>query len=90
MMDFLFFIKTFVLTIAVVLFMQIEIGSKSIESHAMGWVQSSAVVAPLHEVARGGSRVVQDFIRKVSSSVQKNVFKTKHQEPRHQSDEAQD
>ena len=41
MMDFFFFVKTFVLTIAIVLVMQIQVGQSTLETHAMGWVQSS-------------------------------------------------
>ena len=36
MMDFFFFVKTFILTVAIVLVMQIQVGDRSFESHAMG------------------------------------------------------
>ncbi len=89
MMDFLFFIKTFFLTIAIVLVMQIQVGDHSLESHAMGWVQSSAVVAPLNMVAKGAAKLVRDFTQTVSISVKRNSKKTK-KEVTHVSSPSQD
>jgi hypothetical protein len=77
MMDFLFFVKTFFLTIAIVLFMQIQVGSSSIETHAMNFVQSSAIVAPLNTVAKGAAKMIRDVTQTVSARVKKNTKKEK-------------
>ena len=78
MMDFFFFVKTFALTVLIVLLMQIQVGGKSVESHALGWVQSSAVVSPLNSVAGGGAKLVRDVTRAVSASLRgKNNQATK-------------
>lgn len=82
MMDFLFFVKTFVLTIAIVLVMQIQVGQQTIETHAMGWVQNSAVTAPLNGVARGAAKAFRDVTTYVSSKVKKNTQKKKKEEAR--------
>jgi hypothetical protein len=76
-MDFLFFVKTFFLTIAIVLFMQIQVGSSSIEAHAMNFVQSSAIVAPLNTVAKGAAKMIRDVTQTVSARVKKNTKKEK-------------
>jgi hypothetical protein len=77
MMDVLFFVKTFLLTIAIVLLMQIHVGERSLESHAMSWVQSSAVVAPLNGVAKGAAKMVRDLTQTISISVTRNSKKKK-------------
>lgn len=67
MSEVFFCIKTFVLTVAIVLVMQIQVGERTIESHAMSFVQSSAVIAPLNHVARGAAKFVQDLKDKVTA-----------------------
>jgi hypothetical protein len=73
MSDFLFFIKLFFLTVAVVLVMQIQIGNRSLESHAIGWVQTSSVTMPLNAAAEGGAKIINDFIQHVHSAIAKNT-----------------
>lgn len=81
MMDFLFFVKTIFLTIAIVLLMQIQIGERSLENHAMSFVQSSMVVAPLNSVARGAAKFIRDITQTISISVKRNSKKNKKEEP---------
>jgi len=80
MMDFLFFVKTFILTVAAVVVMQIEVGGKSVESHAMSWVQSSAVVAPLNGVAKGAAKMARDLTATISAKIKKNTKQQKRLE----------
>jgi hypothetical protein len=75
MMDILFFVKTFILTVAIVLVMQIQVGDRSLETHAMGWVQSSGAGGPLGEVARGAAKMVHDVSHKVTDSIHDHVNK---------------
>ena len=82
MMDLLFFIKTFIFTIAVVLVMQIQVGNKSLETHAVSWVQTSGLSAPLSEVARGGAKLTHDFTHRVSDLIHDNVNKNKKEDSR--------
>ena len=79
-MDFLFFVKTFLLTVAVVVMMQIKVSEKSIESHAMSWVQSSAVVAPLNGVAKGAAKMARDLTAMISAKIKSNTKKQKRLE----------
>ena len=82
MMDFFFFVKTFILTVAIVLVMQIHVGERSLETHAMSWVQSSSVTEPLHGVARGAAKVVHDLSHQVSNIIHDNVNKNKREDSR--------
>lgn len=80
MSEFFFFMKLFLLTIALVLVMQIQVGERSLESHAMGWVQTSALVQPLNSIAVGGAKVIKDLTAKISGSVSQNSGKKKKEE----------
>lgn len=72
MMDFLFFVKSLCLTVALVLLMQVQIGSSSIETHAMHFVQSSMIVTPLNSVARGAAKLTRDVTHAISSRILKS------------------
>ena len=85
MMDFLFFVKTCALTVAIVLLMQIQVGTSTIETHAMNFVQSSMIVAPLNTVARGAAKVIRDVTQTISARVKQNTKKNKKEEPRRSS-----
>ena len=80
MTEIVFFFKLFLLTVAIVLVMQIKVGERSVESHAMGWVQTSALVAPMNSVASGGAKAVRDLTDYVNSSISKNSHKPKKEE----------
>lgn len=60
MRDLFFVLKTFILTVAVILAMQVQLGERTIESHAQQWIESSAVVAPLNAVAKGAAKMIRD------------------------------
>lgn len=82
MMDFLFFTKTFLATLALVVLMQVQVGERSIENHAMSWVQTSAIVSPLNRVAQGGAKVIRDFTHYVSGQIKGTDKKDKKEERR--------
>ncbi len=60
MSDLIFFIKMLVLTVALVIVSQIQIGQRSLENHAMSWVQSSSLVKPLNGTVRGGAKLIKE------------------------------
>jgi hypothetical protein len=64
MSELFFCLKTFVLTIAIVLALQLQVGERTLESHAMMFMQSSAVVTPLNNVARGAAKMFEDLKEK--------------------------
>lgn len=71
MSEFLFFVKMTALTAVLVLVMQVQVGERSLEDHAMGWVQSSALVAPLNAVAHGGAKMIRDASEKIHAAIAK-------------------
>lgn len=73
MNDFVFFLKLFGLTIVMVLLMQIQVGEQTIETHAMGWVQTSILVHPLNSVAHGGAKLVRDISHSVHGAIERNT-----------------
>lgn len=81
-MDFFFFVKTFILTVAIVLVMQIQVGDKSLETHAMGWVQASGAAGPLSDVARGASKITHDLSHRVTDLIHDHVNKYKKEDTR--------
>ncbi len=67
MSDIFFFLKTLILTVAVVLVMQVQVGERTIENHALGWVQSSPIAAELNAVAKGAAKLIKE----TADSIQK-------------------
>jgi len=82
MMDFLFFVKTFILTIAVVLAMQVQVGTTTLENHAMSFVQSSIIVKPINTAAHGAAKLIRDVTQNISARVKQNTKKNKKEEAR--------
>lgn len=80
MTDMMFFVKTFLLTVVLVLAMQLRVGRHTIEHHAMSFVQSSAIVAPLNGVANGAAKMVRDITDHVSNRVKSNTRKSTRSE----------
>lgn len=64
MSELFFCLKTFVLTIAIVIVMQVQVGERTLENHALSWVQTSPIVSPLNSVARGGAKVIREMMDK--------------------------
>jgi hypothetical protein len=64
-----FVLKTFVLTVVVVMLMQIKIGRGTIEEHSMHWIRNSDAVETLRYVAEGAVSVAQSGMKAISSSL---------------------
>jgi hypothetical protein len=81
MSEFIFFVKMVCLTIAIVLVMQIQVGERTLESHAMGWVQTSAFVQPMNVAAQGAAKMIKDVSEKVHGAI------ARHQAGKHKKEE---
>lgn len=81
--DFLFVLKTLVITIVLVLLMQIKIGTATIEQHSLAWIQNSAITDTLRSVAQGAVKATVQGYRWMSSAFDTNVGKrfSKENEP---------
>lgn len=61
MRELLFVVRTFVLTIAIVMVLQIQMGDRTIENHAIQFVQSSRISAPLNMTVKGAAKMMRDL-----------------------------
>jgi hypothetical protein len=82
MIDFMYFIKMLALTVAIVIVMQLQVGTNTLETHALNFVQSSAITGPLHGAARGAAKVTHDISHKVADMIHHNVNKNKKDDSR--------
>jgi hypothetical protein len=73
MFDFIFFVKTFAITIGLVALMQIKAGNETLETKATAWIRSSAVTEPMQSVATGGAKALRDSTLWVKNKVRRNV-----------------
>ena len=55
-----FFVKTFLIGLVAIILMQLKVGESTVETHAISFVQSSAIVEPLRAVADGGAKALRD------------------------------
>lgn len=60
MADFLFIVKTFLFTLALVVLMQIKVGDQTIEERSHQWIQQSAIHRTLGKVATGAVTAMKD------------------------------
>jgi hypothetical protein len=61
-----FFIRTFFLTIALILVLQIRWGDASLEDITMNFVTSSAIVSPLNQTAQGAVHFIRNMWTKAN------------------------
>ncbi len=73
MMNILFFVKTVIMTIALVLVLQIRVGEQSLEAHSIDWVQSSSVIAPLNSMAHGAAKFIHDVSTTARAAIEKQL-----------------
>tara|TARA_B100000749_G_scaffold280893_1_gene280413 strand:+ start:14237 stop:14719 length:483 start_codon:yes stop_codon:yes gene_type:complete len=75
--DILFFIKTIVMTLVVVVLLQVKIGEFTLEQRATQWARQSSVAKPIQDVAHGGLLALRDgwrhFYSLFSGEVQKVI-----------------
>lgn len=55
-----FVMKICVITLVLVWGLQYKVGEQTVESHIVGFIETSEVVAPLHKVATGAREVAAD------------------------------
>lgn len=73
MLDFMFFVKTLIVTVLLVSLMQIKAGEMTIENHAAHWVKTTPLTEPLRSTAEAGAKAVSDSARWLSAQVQKQT-----------------
>lgn len=80
MMDFFFFVKTFIFTAAVVLLLQIQIGKKTVEIHVRDSVKGSIAASFIGNAAHGGALVVKDTFNQFTQRIKANMWTKKKSE----------
>lgn len=68
-----FTVKTFILTGAIILCLQIEIGESTLEEKAEDWVRTSPVTKSLNKVARGAAQAVREGVHGAVEIVQRTI-----------------
>jgi hypothetical protein len=75
MFNFLFIIKTFALSLLILMLLQVEVGSVSLETHAMRIVRGSSIVEPLRSASRGGAKLLSEGTAYISEQFNSLVRK---------------
>lgn len=65
----MFVLKSLILTMALVVFMQIKVGSSTIESYSQRWLQKSTASVYIQSVAAGGALALKNLFYSVKSGV---------------------
>lgn len=73
--DFIFVIKALVMAVVLIVFMQIKVGSSTLEEHSVSWIQRSSLVEGLRGVASGAISLGEKAYLSVrESEVGKAIF----------------
>jgi hypothetical protein len=73
MLDFFFFLKTFFLTLIVVLLLQIEVGKKTVETYVHDWMVGSVAAGFLGNAAHGGAHFLKDATFKLTQKMKEHI-----------------
>ncbi len=73
MFDLFFFLKTFVVTILVVFVLQISVGEQRLEDHLKSTIQTSILLTPLNDAARGAGAMARDLLKSLSDRVHRSI-----------------
>lgn len=81
MMDFYFFLKTLILTVALVVVLQVKIGEETLEDQAVMVFRSSIVEEPIRKVAQGGAKLVRNVVKLTQEKINGAGSSEKEAEP---------
>ncbi|MDZ4662815.1 MAG: hypothetical protein SGJ18_14475 [Pseudomonadota bacterium] len=70
-----FTIKMGFLTFVIVMLMQIQMGTQTIEQHSLNWIRTSSMVDQLQEVADGGIIAMRKMFSFVTKNMNADFFK---------------
>lgn len=74
--SFFLILKAFVLTIAVILVMQIQVGQTTIERKSEAWLRTSPFVSQLQQVADGGMIVLDKLLGSIHQTLDRSESKS--------------
>lgn len=70
MKEIFFVFKTFVISLALILFLQVRVGTSTLETHAHLFIQESWVTEQIQLVAEGGAKLVRTAAHSVGEKLQ--------------------
>lgn len=69
MSEFIFVVKSLILTVLLVVFMQVKVGNSSLEGYSQAWLQRSSVSIYIQSVAAGGALALKNLFFSVKNGV---------------------
>lgn len=74
MSEIFFIIKSLVLTILIVIFMQVKVGDTTIEEKTLMWIEGSVIILPLQKIVDGGVKAVSETWKLVFGNLNSQFF----------------
>jgi ABC-type sulfate transport system permease component len=71
MSELMFVVKSFIITVVLVVAMQVKVGDSSLESFSQAWLKKSSVSVYVQSVAAGGVLALKNLFYSVKSGVEK-------------------
>lgn len=65
----MFVVKSFIITVVLVVAMQVKVGNSSLESYSQWWLQKSSVSIYVQSVAAGGALALRNLYYNVKGGV---------------------
>ena len=70
-----FSLKMGFLTFVIVMLMQIQIGTQTVEQHSLNWIRTSSITGQLQEVADGGIMALRQMFSFMTKNMNADFFK---------------
>ncbi|MCB9025633.1 MAG: hypothetical protein H6625_04905 [Bdellovibrionaceae bacterium] len=74
MSEIFFILKSFILTILIVIFMQVKVGETTIEEKTLLWIESSTIISPIQKIVDGGVKVVKETWKTAFGNLNSKFF----------------
>jgi len=69
MSELVFVLRSFIVTVIIVVAMQVKVGNSSLESYSQWWLQKSSVSVYIQSVAAGGALALKNLYFNVKSGI---------------------
>lgn len=73
MSELFFVIKSFIISIVLIMFLQVKLGNTTVENHTFSWIHGSAIGKHLAKVAEGGTLVIKNGITSITQFISKTI-----------------
>ncbi|MBX7231938.1 MAG: hypothetical protein K1X29_07610 [Bdellovibrionales bacterium] len=78
MLDLMFFLKTFLVSLLFVALLQVEWRSITLEEHIHGFIHTSAFMTPIQSTAQNGVKLIRKGVQWISTEMNKKFPKAKY------------